>query len=174
MKGKIENSGLRDFTVRCLTNRWDNDGQTAEIINRHWTAAADIDEFKSAVLADERLKLTQAYAEVSKETEGHWFRVREMLGDRCIKIISDAGGVKVGSGAFSVCIGNGGSSDGMTRVAVFKKGDSFNDSMMNYTGTSINGTCSIYDYDCGGAPVAALDGNYSVYSYAGLVAFVEY
>lgn len=174
MKQKIENSGLREFTVRCLTNRWVDNGLTAGIINEHWTKAADMDDFTAAVLSDERLKLTQAYAELSKETEGHWFRVREMFGGRCVKTLSDAGGVKVGNGSFSVCIENGGGGDGTTRVAVFAKGDSFNESMMDYTGVSVSGICSVYDYDCGGEPIVELSGSYMVYALRGLVALVEY
>lgn len=55
-----------------------------------------------------------------------------MFEDECFKTYADGGSVKVGNENFSVCISNG-YSDGETRVAVFKKPDLFNDSMMKYT-----------------------------------------
>lgn len=163
------NSGLKEFTIRCLTNPWGE----ADIISEHWRAAADLDAFKAAVFADDCLKTTQAYAELSKETEGHWYRVRKMFGDKCFKTISDVGSVKVGNESFSLCVNNG-RGDGITRVAVFAKGDDFNQHMMHYSCVTVSGKCHIYDYDCGNTPAAELDGNYFVYYYEGLVAFVEF
>lgn len=169
MKEKIENSGLKEFTVKCLTNHWD---EKTEIIKAYWDAADDLEAFKAAVFSDDRLKATQAYAELSKEDDGHWYRVREMFGGKCFKTFSDAGGIKVGCDAFSMTIGNG-IGDGTTRVAVFTKDDAFNANMMRYSGISVNGKFSVYDYDCGDTPIIELNGNFFVYTYDGLVAFAE-
>lgn len=171
MTKKIENSGLRDFTIKCLTNRWSDEGRTADIIAELWASAKDLDSFKSAVLGDSRLRHTQAYAELSKETGGHWYRVREMFGSKCFYADADAGGVKVGNGTFSTRIGNG-VGDGTTRIAVFAKSDDFNSHMMDFSGVTLSGEFSIYDHDCGNVPIVTLSGNYSVYVYDGLVAFV--
>lgn len=173
MKEKIENSGLKEFTIRCLTNRWTDGGKTADLINQHWEAAFDLSSFKASVFADKELRTTHAYAELSKESDGHWYRVREMFGETCFKTFSDAGSVKVGNENFSFLINNG-IGDGSTRVAIFAKGDEFNDNMMVNSGVVVNGKATIYDYDCGDCPAAELNGHYAVYVYEGLVAFVEF
>lgn len=173
MIDNIQNSGLKEFTIKCLTDCWIDGGKTAGIINEHWEAADNLSDFKEAVFEDERLRLTQAYAELSKEDDDHWCRVREMFGDRCFKTISDIGGVKVGNDTFFVVINNE-IGDGTTRVAVFHKGSDFNDNMMNFSGTTLKGKFNVYDYDCGNTPILELNGNYLVYCYQGLVAFVEF
>lgn len=173
MKTRIENSGLKDFTIQCLTNRLIDGGQTADRIRAHWEAAEDIDAFKEAVLNDAQLKHTQAFAVLSRETPGHWYRVREMFGRKCLHTVSDAGAVKIGNGLFSTLVSNG-IGDGTTRIAVFAKGEGFNENMMNYSGVSAHGEFSIYDCDCGGVPIVELNGNYTVYNYEGMVAFVEF
>lgn len=173
MTERLEISGLKEFTIQCLTNRWTDGGTTADIIKEHWKNAENLDAFKAAVFEDSRLKTTQAYAELSKEDADHWYRVREMFGARCIKTTSDAGGVKVGNEIFAANIENG-IGDGTTRLAVFAKGDEFNENMMRYSGITLKGKFSIYDYDCGGVAIEELDGNYAVYNYDGLVAFVEF
>lgn len=172
MTTNIEHSTFKSYTIECLINRWSDDGKTATMIAEHWASAPTQDAFVTAVLSDERLTLTKAFAELSKEVDGHWYRVRQMFGEKCFKTDSDAGSVKVGNGAFSTLINNG-AGDGTTRVAVFAKGDAFNADMMAYAGITLDGNFSIYDYDCGGDPIVALDGKYSVYRYDGLVAFAE-
>ena len=96
-----------------------------------------------------------------------------MFGDKCFKTYSDAGGVKVGSDTFSVLVPNG-RGDRTTRVAVFEDESEFNADLMMYSGTSLHGDFVIYDYDCGNNPVTQLSGNYFVYYYDDLVAFVRY
>lgn len=173
MKVKIENSGLKDFTIRSLTNRLIDGGQTADRVLAHWEAAEDVDAFTEAVLNDAQLEHTQAYAVLSRETPGHWYRVRGMFGNKCLRTASDAGSVKIGNGLFSTLIPNG-MGDGTTRIAIFEKNEAFNENMMNFSGISAHGEFSIYDYDCSGVPIVELKGSYNVYTYDGMVAFVEF
>lgn len=104
-----------------------------------------------------------------------------MFGERAFKTLSDAGAVKVGNQEFSVLFNNG-IGDGVNRVAIFNKveaGTIFNSSMMNFI-SSVNGEFYIYDYDCGDTPAikdgteVKLKGKYFVYSYEGLIAFVQF
>lgn len=143
--------------------------------------ADNSEEFVDLVLADKELLKYQAYAELSRccRPEKHWYKIREMFGERTFKTSSDVGGVMVGNKDFEINIPNG-YGDGITRVAVFSKKDSenFNDNMMDYY-TSIRGEFYIYDNDCADrADVHAqrkkLNGKYIIYRYNGLVAFVEY
>jgi hypothetical protein len=80
--------------------------------------------------------------------------------------------VSSNDGLFQTLIpSNGG--DGIARVAVFNKTDSFNEYMMDFTGNSVNGEFSISGYDCEFHEVMSLSGKYFVYNYEGFVAFVE-
>jgi hypothetical protein len=172
MTGKI-GTGLRPFVAECMANPFSGYAARFEAL---WKAAADLEAFKKAVLADDVLKLSQGYAELSKDCEGHWHRVREMFGERTFRTVSDAGSVRVFmENGFAILIGNG-YGDGYTRVAVFEGDDAknFNDNMMRYTGTDVVGSCSISASDCEDITTKFLDGSYRVYAYEGLVAFVEY
>lgn len=174
MKEKIENSTLKMHTIRCLLNEEAKAYKgSRQIILDYWEKADTLDEFKELVFSDERLKNNQGYAELSRESDKHWYRVRQMFGDRCFKTDSDVGSVKIGTKNFKINISNG-YGDGVTRVAIFNKGDFFNSSMMNFSGTSLHGEFDIYSYDCGEEVLKSLEGDYSVYYYEGLVAFVEF
>lgn len=107
--------------------------------------------------------------------ENKWYKIRENFGDRCFITMSDVGCVRVGNDDFSVLIPNG-YGDGTTRVAVFENGNDFTaEDIMRFTGISVTGKCNIFYYDCGGDTVAReINGNYLVYAYEGLVAFVKY
>lgn len=174
MKENIEKSNLKLHTVRCLLNEeFKAYKGSKDIILSYWEKADTLDEFRSLVLTDERLMNNQGYAELSKESDNHWYRVRKMFGDKCFKTSSDAGSVKIGTENFTLNISNG-YGDGTTRVAVFPKGELFNNDMMNFNGTALHGEFNIYSYDCGTEIEKTLNGDYFVYVYEGLVAFVEW
>lgn len=166
---------LKRHTINCLLNSFM--GAAQDKVNRvlqYWNESNTIEEFKQKVLSDNDLKMTQGYAEVSKESKEHWYRVREMLGKRVFKTESDAGSVKIGTENLNVLIPNG-IGDGTTRCAVFGKEDTknFNDNMMEFIGISLDGEIEIYDYDCGINIAKKINGKFFVYVYDGLVAFVE-
>mgnify|MGYP000448732176 CR=1 FL=1 len=117
-----------------------------------------------------------------KDSDYHWYRIRELFGDRCFKTYSDVGSLLVGNESFQVLIPNG-MGDGTTRVAVFKKDDDVPcgliDLMMDSKhGPTLRGKFNIYSYDCDkpevDEPCKTLEGRYLVYYYDGFVAFVEY
>jgi hypothetical protein len=172
-------TGLKEFTIRCLKNAEYKAPQDApEIVHQHWNDSKDLSDFTARVLSDSRLKITQGYAELSKEVSGHWERVRRMLGDdRVFKTMSDVGAVRVVSKDHSVSMLIPNShGDGITRCAIISKNDSndFNRDMMKFSGISIEGEFEITNSDCGEiTPVRSLNGTYFVYVYDGLVAFVE-
>lgn len=87
---------------------------------------------------------------------------------------SDRAGLKIGNDNFSICVSNG-YGDGVTKFAVFKKGNPYIcaiDHMMDWQIT-IDGKFNIYSYDIGNDVVLELEGSYIVYSYNGFVALVE-
>lgn len=123
---------------------------------------------------DEKIKMTQAYAIASKRINPdgrHWYRMREILGDKCKKTLSDAGGIKIGSRDFSMIIPNG-YGDGITRYAILPY-NTFNDGMFDFE-TSVKGSSiRIYDYDCGSRVLETLSGKYNVYTREGIVVFAD-
>lgn len=160
------------FLKRCIFNERSKDevkDMTAKILAESNNSEDFIDEY----LNTKELSHTQAYAEISKtcRPDKHWYKVREMFGDRQFKTDSDAGSVKIGNDSFSILIPNG-QGDGITRVAVFDDRQYFNDSMMEPF-TLVDGNFNIYDYDCGERVAKKLSGRYYIYVYQGLVAFVQ-
>ena len=166
---------LKQHTINCILN----DCMGKDKVNKilwYWNMSKTVDEFKQNVLSDNNLKMTQAYAEISKETEEHWYRVREMIGNKTFKTIADAGAVRVHTSNLDILIPNG-IGDGEIRCKVFNKEESekFNSNMMNFTGISLEGHIEICEYDCSNNIIAkAADGNYLVYNYEGIVVFVEF
>lgn len=82
------------------------------------------DEFEKRVLNHE-CDSNFVYSLISmfgKDSDYHWYRIRDLFGDRCFKTYSDVGSLLVGNEDFQVLIPNG-MGDGTTRVAVFKKDD---------------------------------------------------
>lgn len=162
---------LNEFTKRCLFNEYD---EWYETFKTHWRKAKSTEEFKKLVFQDASLKLTQGYAVLSKESEGHWYRVRDMFGNRQFQTVSDAGSVCIGNELCQVHIPNG-RGDGFTRVGIFKKNE-FNQSMMNYfTSFKLFSEMNIYFCDCNTEVSAAIleKGSYSAYFYEDFVAFVK-
>lgn len=169
MNGKIEDSGIDRFVLRCLLDSYNPaiKQKTIEL----WKKAASEMEFVEFVLNCKELKMSQGYAVLSRMNEGHWYRVREMLGNNVHKTYSDAGSIKVGNELGNILISTNGG-DGKSRVAVISEKD-FNSNMMDYCGIMLEGKYNIYSYDCGNEPIIILDGKYQVFNYEGIVAFVE-
>ena len=90
-----------------------------------YESCSNYDEFEKRVL-NEECCLNVIYSYISlygKDRRNHWYRIRELFGDRCFKTASDVGSLLVGNEEFQVLIPNG-YGDGITRVAVFNKGTS--------------------------------------------------
>lgn len=167
MKEPMKNH-FSEFECRCLTNRW-GPHTNPEKVESLWKSAVSRQDFIKAIQADDDLKLGQACGILSR---GDFFFIRQMIGDRQIKTLSDAGGVRVGTDGFQVIIPNG-RGDGETRVGIIPAGSPFNTDCLNYF-TSLCGHFTVYDSDCGQfSPVAELTGDFSVYFGAGFVVFVE-
>lgn len=168
----------RDNFLRRVTEHYviKTDSHYSELVKNLLDNSSFVDEFINEVINAGELKSTQLYAELIKHErpELRWKSIREMFGNKCFKTVSDVGGVKVGTDTFSVVVPNGGRGDGMTRVAVFEDKSGFNHNLMNFSCISLHGNSVIYSYDCGNTPVKRLDGEYLVYHYDGLVAFVKY
>ena len=168
---------------QCLWNK--SFPECCEKAEQYLKESANSEEFIDKFLADKSLSIYQAYAEISRKCrpETHWYKIREIFGERTFKTDADAGAVKVGNDNFSVLIPNG-IGDGTVRVAVFNKDENdviFNPNMMNYIGSVTGKDFYIYDYDCGNTPatttdgkVVKLNGSYFVYNYEGLVALVQH
>ncbi len=168
-----KNAVGQDFLRDCLFNKWQGQ-EYIETVFRLVRKAKDTEGLIDMILDCEELKYSQAYAEISKRKRPaeHWKRIREMFGERQFKTWSEAGGLRVGTDSFSIIIPNG-RGDGETRVAIFEKGDKFNDNMMQFF-TKIEGnSIQIYGNDCGIDVVKKLEGSYLVYYYDGFIALKE-
>ena len=165
-----------------------------------YESCRNYDEFEKRVL-NEECCLNGIYSAISmygKDRKNHWYRIRELFGNRCFKTASDVGSLLVGNEEFQVLIPNG-YGDGTTRVAVFNKADSdysvasriikvdsdysvvsriMSDMMDSHHGPYLHGKFNIYPYDCCNPtvdePCKTLEGRYFTYYYDGLIAFVEY
>lgn len=142
------------------------------------------DEFEKRVLNHE-CDSNIVYSLISmygKDSDYHWYRIRELFGNRCFKTYSDVGSLLVGNEHFQVLIPNG-IGDGTTRVAIFRKDDEVSGGLIELMfdckhGPTLSGKFNIYSYDCDNPaldePCKTLDGKYFTYYYDGFVAFVEY
>ena len=181
-----ENNSLRkhkdsdSFLLRCVNNKFSAQYDAVKAVVGDCEDAATI----RALLVncdDETVKMSQAYAEASKQMEDskHWFRLRAMLGDKVFKTISDASGVLVGNeGAQFLILNNHG--DGETRVAIVEEGD-WNNHMARYCGTISGSDLCVYTRDCPQDWKASpwrsnhiakrLCGVYDIYVFSGIVIF---
>lgn len=172
LKNLNYNSDPTEFWKICVADMFE-EYNSAQIASQKFlamfNAAEDLQAFEKMILesSDFDVIMTQAYAMLSKYREGHWYRLRAMMGDKCRKTESDAGGLKIGDDRFSVLINGGG--DGITRYAVFNR-DEWNHNMATFN-TSIEGTFNIYTYDCGDEIAETLSGRYGIYTYNGMVIF---
>lgn len=161
------NGGDNDYLYGCIF-----DERLEEKTMSILSSATDTMDFVSRFLDSEEpeIIMSQAYAELSKKVcpNGHWTRIRQMLGDKVFKTMSDIGGVKIGNDKFTVIIPNG-YGDGDTRIAIVNRGE-INDNMFNFF-AFIEGNINIYSYDCGDDVVRTISGKYGVYYWEGFVIF---
>ena len=116
MQGKAKNlkdlkySSPSEFWKVCVAHIFEDYSnapkETPQKMQAMFEAAEDLDDFQREILesTDPDITMTQAYAVLSKRTEGHWYRLRAMMGDRCRKTYSDAGSLKNGTGGFAILI----------------------------------------------------------------------
>lgn len=170
---------LRRLVTRRPTPGIESEEKTLGIIRRLIRKAEDTEELIDLIVSCEELRGTceRAYVMEYERPQMIWREIRGIMGDRCVKTVSDAGAVRVGTDGFSVLIRNC-RGDGTTRVAVFdeepKDLSPLTSAVMMFQ-TSMEGEFDIYDYDgTGGLPIMHLSGRYAAYSYDGLVIFVKW
>lgn len=181
---KIYDVIKKNISKRCSSHYLASCIENNESCSKLYESCKTYDEFEKRVLNKE-CDSNIVYSLISiygKDSEYHWYRIRDLFGDRCFKTYSDVGGLLVGNENFQVLIPNG-KGDGTTRVAVFKKNDSVSVGLIELMmdrkhGPTLNGKFNIYSYDCDNPekdePLKTLDGRYFTYYYDGLIAFVEY
>lgn len=157
---------LSDFTKKCICNKF---AGKQDIYMELWKKSETVDEFKELVLEDERLLTEQATGEMFKND---WYFKRKILGNKQIKLSSDAGGVKVGTNNFSIIIPNG-YGDGTTRFAILNE-DEVNTSVFNYFTLLEGDEINIYKSDCGNTILQTIKGRYGAYYSDGFVILVKY
>ena len=162
------------YIKRCVFNSIEYDSKYKKVLYDMIHKSESVEQFIDNYLSNDEFANRQAYAVLSERCRpaAHWYRIRESLGDDSLKIISDAGGVKIGNDGFSTIISNG-YGDGVTRCAI--KDKKWNHCFLGFV-TSITGNdINIYDYDCGNNPIKKLDpGRYGIYSGNGFVVFVKW
>lgn len=173
-----ESEEIRKHTKSCLLNTYGINTCHQFAVNCI-EKAKNIEDFKRIFFeeADDKVKLSQGYAELSKEDILHWYRVRDMFSEstKLFKLSSDAGGVLVGREPFYTVINNG-YGDGSTRVAIFcgEQTKNFNSHMMNFS-QMLTGEFDIHACDTSNhIVVATLKGKWLAYNCEGLVAFEGY
>lgn len=157
---------LDEFIKKCICNKF---AGKEDIYMELWEKSETVDDFKKLVFHDKRLLTEQATGEMFKHD---WYFKRNMLGNKQIKLYSDAGGVKVGTDNFSIIIPNG-YGDGITRFAVLNE-DEVNTSVFNYFTLLEGDEINIYKSDCGNTILQTLKGRYGAYYSDGFVVLVEY
>lgn len=156
-----------DFWKLCV--RFDE----GSAFSRLWEQSETVKDFESCILSstDPEITMSQAYAELSKQRDDHWYRLRAMLGGRVKKTYSDVGSLAVGCDQCRFFIPNR-SGDGVMRYAVVSKKE-WNNQMADFT-TMISGDMEIYDYDCGSEISETISGRFGVYVYDGIVVLEQW
>ena len=167
---KLSNVPNRDnFLKACLPlEDWQANHEEARAILEQ---ARTSEQLVEMILGSDTMRGTQIYAELSKDRTDHADRIlRDISG--WIETESDAGGLKVGSDAFSVIIPNG-IGDGTMKFAVVGKG-CFNTEMLTFWSSIRGNSICIYDYDCGDDAAAEISGRFGVYCGYGFVVFEKW
>lgn len=152
--------------------------KTYSTIRKLIRKASDTEELIDLIVSCDELRGTgeRAYIMKYERPSMIWREIRGIMGERCLKTVSDAGAVRVGNETFSVLIRNC-RGDGATRVAVFDEEPKELSGLMGAVmlfQTIMDGDFDVYDYDCtGGTPIMHLSGRYAAYSYDGLVIFIK-
>lgn len=165
-----ENKCKERFIKDCL------DFERNEYALGMWKAAESVADFRKKYLenADLEIKLSQAYAEISKiEYETHENRIREMFGNRTIDVFARHGRIRIGTDDFKFELYSG-ADIRHSEIAVFEIDDrkNFNESMLNNDPATLNGTFNIYGAN--NEILATLNGKYFAYAAFGFVACVEW
>lgn len=136
--------------------------------------AADTDDFVEKYLTIDKYKRSQCYQEMLRvyHPDKVWYYLREMIGDKCRKTDSDAGGLKIGTDNFSIIVPNG-HGDGVTRYAILDEKDFYADHHIISYFTLVEGNIKIYAYDCGTDVDQEICGRFQVYYNNGIVVFVK-
>lgn len=150
---------ISSFCKECLGNEL----QGKAIYQQLWKEAKNVEDFKVLVRHSFEVKFFQGTAVL---LDGDKDYLSSILGDKCFRTTSDAGGVKIGNENFSIVIPNN-LGDGLTRIAILNEKEN-NSSAFNFMG-AIQGRFNIYNYDCGDKVIKTLQGRYLVYSKNGFV-----
>lgn len=162
---------------------WGREIQDSELVSELWQSSENYRSFVDELLKHDYFDFQDSterdiYAYFSKRNFGnHWYRIRSVFGDKQFKTYSDIGSLLINN---NTLIHNG-HGDGTTRVAVFNKDDDdyrgtgFFYDMMHPCIVSFSGKIDIYDYDIKGEGevIKTINGDYDVFIYDGLIAFVE-
>lgn len=164
---------LNSFLKRCVFDEYDKDYLKVTAMLK---TSDDTKDFVLKYLDCKAFENKQGYIELLKLYLPGFYQTRFLkMFDNAdtFEVISDAGSVKIGNEAFTILIPNH-YGDGSTTVGIFNNSDDFDDRFMSYV-TSVSGKFFIFSYDCGNnaETKAALDGEYSIFSESGFVAFVK-
>lgn len=160
------------FLRACMDNSFNT---KQSIVDSCAAAADDVEEFIDLYIEHEEEAGTQFYAELVKRERPNklFYAIRHIFGERQFKTMSDAGSLRIANSTFALLIPNG-YGDGVTRAAVFEDRDSFSgDNLLSFFTIFETPQAFVYDYDCGGVPVAELSGRYAAYYGEGFVALVK-
>ena len=173
LKGK-----LKDFTIKCIENRW-QDNKSYNKIMEILKESNSVKDFTDNVIKG-KIFDSQAYWEIAKEvlkSESYRKLVIEYLdeisGVKCFETFSDKGSVKIGNRGFSVDIGNlyGDDSNEVYVIEDKKNLKGLNCALNFVTGIGGN-NINLYDYDCGDSICYKFEGvRYGIYRIERLVVF---
>lgn len=161
-KANTAHGNHADFWKLCV--RFDE----RPAFSKMWEESETVEDFENRILSSgyPEIVLSQAYAELSRLRDGHWYRLRAMLGSRVKKTYSDAGSLAVGCAQCRFFIPNR-SGDGVMRYAVVEKGE-WNHGMADFY-TMVSGELNIYDCDCGYDISETISGRFGIYVFEGIV-----
>lgn len=146
-----------------------------EFVTKALSASDTFEEFAEMIFHFNKLKCTHLYAEVSKASRGHWYRVREMFGEDCHKSVNNRMGLllesadKTNEVSIELKCENENIRHGVIPVGRFNK------YMMENTGVIVRGSYNAIenDYYRRSDTLYTINGAHRVYRYDGIIAFVK-
>lgn len=177
---KSELNFKSEFVGRCVFDRtkkgsWNYDEDYAHRVNGYLRKAKTTDEFIDLYLADDQNLNRRAFGVLLSYERPNQTRtfLRKFAESReHYRTASDAGSVKIGNDKFSILIPNG-YGDGMTDVCIVHTKDNPFSNVLKFL-TGVDGTFSIYSYDCGDAVETELIGRFGIYYGDGFVVFEKW
>jgi len=170
----LENSGLKDFTIKCLNS---SKNETKEILKK----SNNIEEFINNFLSRKNFRNLQSYWELMKDQKANQLRnsaIEYLLDNNieCITTTSDAGSIKIGNDLFSVQIKNGYGDCVDNNVFIIDNSNSTICLDFANFNTSIEGkNINIYSNDCGNEIAKKLDDTkYFIYSLEKIIILKRY